>query len=61
MFGMLKSLTKAVVGVATLPIDLAADVITMGGAMTDRDQPYTMDKAGQIMRNLENAVDPSKD
>ncbi len=61
MFGMLKSLTKAAVGVVTLPVDVVADVFTAGGAMTDKDAPYTVGKAGQIMRNLSDAVDPDKD
>jgi hypothetical protein len=33
MFGLL----NAIVEVVKLPVDVAADVITMGGAMTDKD------------------------
>jgi hypothetical protein len=61
MFGTLKSLAKAAVGVVTLPVDVAADFITMGGALTDRDKLYTAKKAGQIMDNLSDAADPDKD
>lgn len=48
MFGLL----KAIVEVAKLPVDVAADVITMGGAMTDKDRPYTADRCKRIMRKL---------
>ena len=55
MFG---SLLKAVVGVVTLPVDVVADAITLGGALTDTPEPYTSKKAGQIMDNLSDAVEP---
>lgn len=48
MFGLL----KAVVETVKLPIDLAADVITLGGAMTDKPRPYTAERCRRIMRNL---------
>lgn len=35
MFGLLKNITKAAVGIAVTPIDIAADVVTLGGALTD--------------------------
>jgi len=42
MFGMLGDLAKAAVGVVIeTPIAVVADVVTMGGALTDKDQPYT--------------------
>ena len=42
MFGMLSDLAKAAVGVVIeTPIAVVADVVTMGGALTDKDQPYT--------------------
>ena len=60
MFGILKNVTKAVVGVATLPLDVAADVLTLGGTCTDKDRPYTAEKLSDIMENLEKAVDPDE-
>ena len=57
MFNILTGLTKAVVGVATLPVDVVADVVTLGGTLTDRDEPYTMRKAGKIMDALDEATD----
>lgn len=52
MFG---SLFKAVVNVVTLPVAVAADVITMGGVLTDKDKPYTVSTAQQMYKNLEKA------
>ena len=58
MFGLLESLAKAAVGVVTLPVAIVADVITMGGALSDTDEPYTASAAGDILKNLTNAVKP---
>ena len=58
MFDMLTKLTKAVVGVVVLPVDVATDVITMGGALTDQNKPYTAQRAEQIMDNLKKAIEP---
>lgn len=58
---MFKSLLKAAVGVVTLPIDVAADVITLGGALTDKDQPYTAKKASDIVGNLAAATEVKND
>lgn len=52
----LKSLTKAVVGVAVLPVDIVADVITIGGLTTDKPSPYTSQRAADIMQNLKDAT-----
>lgn len=49
MFGLL----KAVVEVAKLPVDVAADVITLGGALTDKNKPYTAKRCERIMNKLD--------
>ena len=57
MFGILGDLTKAVVGVVVeTPIAVVADVITMGGAMNDKDEPYTATALKKVMKNVENAT-----
>lgn len=56
MFGMLESLTKAVVGVATLPVAAVADAVTLGGSLTDREKPYTAEAVGEILDNLADAT-----
>lgn len=59
MFGMLGSLTKAVVGVVVeTPIAIVADVVTMGGAINDKQEPYTATAVKRIMDNVEDAVKP---
>ena len=60
MFGLLNSLAKVAVGVVATPVALAADVITLGGSLTDKDTPYTAEALADILKNLENATDPNK-
>lgn len=61
MFGMLESLTKAAVGVVVeTPLAIAADVVTLGGALTDRDQPYTVEAISNVVENVSDAVKPNK-
>lgn len=59
MLGMLGSLAKAVVGaVVETPIAIAADVVTMGGVLTDKARPYTADAASNVVANLRDATRP---
>jgi len=59
MFGILGDLTKSIVGVVIeTPISIVADVITMGGALTDKDEPYTSTALKKAMQNVENATKP---
>jgi len=59
MFGMLGNLTKAVVGVIIeTPLSIAADVVTMGGILTDRDEPYTSSSIKKVVDNIENSTNP---
>lgn len=53
---MLDFLTKTVklaANVATLPVSVAADLVTMGGALNDRDEPYTATHAKRVLTNVE--------
>lgn len=57
--GILGDLTKAVVGVVVeTPIALAADALTLCGALTDKDEPYTATTLKSVMDNIENATKP---
>ena len=56
MLNVLKGLVKSTVGVVTLPIDVAADVLTLGGSMVDRDS-FTAKKIGKIMDGIDEATD----
>ena len=60
MLGILESLTKAAVSVASLPVTVAADTLTLGGSLTDKDRPYTAEAISSLVRNLEDAASPSK-
>lgn len=60
MFGMLESLAKAATAVVTVPVGIAADVATLGGVLTDQDQPYTARALGDAMDNLRDAARPSR-
>ncbi len=57
MFGLISGLTKAVVGVVVeTPIAIAADVVTMGGALTDKKEPYTATAVKKVAKNVDDAT-----
>ncbi|MCB4919687.1 hypothetical protein LAV78_14290 [Brucella intermedia] len=43
--------------VVTAPIAVVADVVTLGGLVNDRDEPYTLTKARRIGSNAVKVVD----
>lgn len=58
MFGTLSSLTKAVVGVVVeTPLALVADVVTLGGSLNDKDEPYTATTLKKVVENVKDATD----
>lgn len=59
MFSMIESLAKAATAVVTIPVSVAADVVTMGGAMTDKAKPYTAEAVEDLIDNLKDATKPS--
>lgn len=58
MFDALESLGKAVLGVVTVPVAMVADVVTLGGSLTDRDKPYTAEAVSDVLQNLKDASKP---
>jgi len=57
MFGMFESLTKAVVGVVIeTPLAIAADVVTLGGALTDKEVPYTTTAVSKVVKNVQDST-----
>lgn len=57
MLGMLGNLAKAAVGVVIeTPIAVVADVVTMGGVLTDKSQPYTATALEKGMENVEKST-----
>lgn len=58
---MFDSLFKAAVNVVTAPVAVAADVVTLGGSLTDRNETYTGEQLRNLMQNLTDAGDPDND
>ena len=58
MFDIFQSLTKAGVGLVAVPVALVADVVTLGGALTDKEQPYTADAVSDAVKNIQNVARP---
>lgn len=55
MFG---NLLKAAVGVVIeTPVALVADVVTMGGVLTDRNTPYTAESLEKVVDNVQKATE----
>jgi hypothetical protein len=58
--GLFGKLIQLGVQVVTAPVPIVKDVVTLGGALTDKDEPYTAtrikeigDKAEQIYDSLD--------
>lgn len=58
MSGIFESLTKAALGVVTVPVAVVADVVTLGGVLTDKAKPYTVEAVSDVVKNLKNASQP---
>lgn len=56
--GLFDSLAKAVVNVVSLPVTAVADVITMGGVLSDEDTPYTAQALSDLLDNIQDAGKP---
>jgi hypothetical protein len=54
MFG---NLLKAAIGlVVETPVALIADVVTMGGVLSDKKQPYTATALEKVIKNVEEST-----
>jgi len=54
-------LTKTIIHTATTPINIIKDVATLGGAITEEDEPYTLQKAKKILEDLDELGDKIDD
>lgn len=55
MFG---NLLKAVVGIVVeTPLSIAADIVTLGGSLTDQDKPYTVQAIEKVVDNVQDSTD----
>jgi hypothetical protein len=43
-----------------VPVAVVADVVTLGGSMTDKDQPYTATAVEHFVKNVQDAANPNK-
>lgn len=59
--GFLKSLAKTLVDTALVPVDVVKDVATMGGAITDQDEPHTLKRLKKVAGDLEELPDSLED
>lgn len=53
---MLGKLLSAAVDVVTLPVSVAVDVVTLGGALVDRDEQYTVSKAKRLGKDAGSVI-----
>jgi hypothetical protein len=54
---MFDKLLKAAIGTVLLPVDIAKDIVTLGGNTTDRDKSYTEESLRRIAKNIDKALD----
>lgn len=61
MFGFLESTLKAASSVVSVPVFMAADAVTLGGALADKDRPYTADACSDLVKNVQDMTKPRGD
>ncbi len=59
--GLLGKLLKTGLDVVTTPIEVIKDVATLGGAITDEDEPYTMKRLKRLADDTEEVRDELND
>lgn len=59
--GFFGKLTQGVIDVATTPIDVVKDIATLGGVLTDEDEPYTVKKIKKLRDKAEEIYDSLDD
>ena len=56
MFGILGNVMEAAAKVVILPVSVVADVVTMGGHLTDKPSTYTGANLSGIVKSIEKIV-----
>ncbi len=46
-------LVRTTINLATLPVAVVKDAVTLGGVASEQDKPYTIQKLDQIKREAE--------
>jgi hypothetical protein len=52
---MIGNFLKVVVETAKVPVDVGADIVTLGGSLCDRHEPFTVTRVKRAYRNLDRA------
>jgi hypothetical protein len=56
MFEMFEKLAKAAIGIVVeTPVAIVADVVTLGGVLSDKDKPYTATAVEKVVKNISEA------
>lgn len=56
MFGLISNLVKTAASIVIVPVAVVADVVTLGGAITD-SEPCTPDAIEDVVDNIQNTID----
>ena len=59
--GFLTNLTKTTIDIATTPIDIVKDTVTMGGVLIDEEEPSTIKKLKEIVKDIDKLSESTKD
>lgn len=59
--GFLGSLVKATIDTVLVPVEIVKDVATMGGALTDEKEPYTLSRSKKVIEDVEQAGDKASE
>ena len=59
--GFLKNLIKTGIDIGTLPVSIAKDVVTLGGALSEEPETYTKGKAKKILDDFNEIRDSLDD
>jgi hypothetical protein len=58
---ILSKLTKTLIHTATTPIEIAKDVVTLGGVINEEDEPYTVQKIKKVLEDIDELSDEIDD
>ena len=55
---MITSLIKSAMVVVEAPVAVAADVVTLGGSLNDKDETYTSKASEKFVKNVSDITEP---
>lgn len=51
--GLFGKIAQGLIDVVTTPVDVIKDVVTLGGASTEQEEPYTLQKMKKLKKKAE--------